>query len=474
MPAYRLRAGGSDMLRNFVISIPLAGTRFVKAWEFLPGNARVVHHATMQFDQSWRSRQLDAEDADPGYEGLIAHGAKAPDGYFLDWGPGHTPYIAPEGMAWLVRGGTDLVMTLHLRPSGKEETVQASVGLYFSETPPLRTPTIVRLTRQHLDIPAGESKYIVTDSFKLDVGVSVYSIQPHAHYLAKQVNVVASLPDGSTRPLLYIPKWNFNWQGVYTYADPVTLPRGTTIGMEWIYDNSIQNPSNPSLPPKRVTYGQQTSDEMSEVWLQVVASDSDRHVLFDAVSEKVLREEIVGHEKMLEKNPHNVALHDDVALMYVQLGDIASATAHFLQSLTLDSSTPQRPYNVGLAWMMQGQWLTARGYFERALALEPAYVPALTELAWILATSPERDGRLRQPDLALRYINDAARVAQQPTARIMEVLAAALAAAGQYASAADTAETALRLVGDDTATEARLRSSLAEYRVNRPYIVPAR
>jgi tetratricopeptide (TPR) repeat protein len=124
--------------------------------------------------------------------------------------------------------------------------------------------------------------------------------------------------------------------------------------------------------------------------------------------------------------------------------------------------------------MMQGQWLTARGYFERALALEPAYVPALTELAWILATSPERDGRLRQPDLALRYINDAARVAQQPTARIMEVLAAALAAAGQYASAADTAETALRLVGDDTATEARLRSSLAEYRVNRPYIVPAR
>ena len=100
MPAYTLRAGGDDMYRHFVLPIPIPAKRYVKAWELRPGNLRVVHHATMEVDATGMSRHLDEQDPEPGYEGLIAHTSMAPDGYFLDWAPGHTPYVAPDGMAF--------------------------------------------------------------------------------------------------------------------------------------------------------------------------------------------------------------------------------------------------------------------------------------------------------------------------------------------------------------------------------------
>jgi len=208
---YTLRATGDDMYRNFVLPIPGNETRYVKAWEFLPGNTRVVHHATMQFDTAGVSRELDALDPEPGYEGLIAHSVASPDGFFLDWGPGHSPYVAPDGMAWALRRGTDLVMMMHLRPSGRVETVQGTLGLYFSKEPPTRTPTLVRLTRQNLDIPPGQARYPVIDSVTLPVDVDVYTVQPHAHYLAKEVKGFANLPDGTQRGLIYIRDWNCLW-----------------------------------------------------------------------------------------------------------------------------------------------------------------------------------------------------------------------------------------------------------------------
>jgi Tfp pilus assembly protein PilF len=468
MPPYVLRAGGEDMYRNFVIPIPTAVTRYIKAWQFIPGNPRVVHHATMQFDSTGHSRQRDAEDPAPGYEGLIAHSVQAPDGYFLDWGPGHTPYVAPDGMAWPLPKSTDLVMMLHLKPSGKEETVQARVGLYFSDAPPTRVPTLVRLTRQHLDIPPGEKRYAVADSFRLDVGATVYTIQPHAHYLAKQIKGFATLPDGTRTPLISIRDWDFNWQGVYRYTSPIFLPAGTTITMEYLYDNSADNPFNPSVPPKRVTYGQRTTDEMAELWFQVVTSTAqDRARLAQAVREKIGREEIVGHEKMLETDPGNLALHDDVALLYAQAGDLAGTSKHFAESLRLRPDSPAAHYNLGTVLLMQGKRETARQRLSEAVAIAPDYVPALTQVAWMLATAA--DDRERQPDEALRMAQRAAALTQPPTPRVLDVLAAALAAAGQFDRAVTVSEAALRLPALDESTAAAIRRRLELYRQHQSY-----
>ena len=388
---YTLRASGDDMYRNFVLPVPVTGTRYIKAWQFLPGNSRVVHHATMQFDTAGTARRLDAQDPEPGYEGLVPHGVQGPDGYFLDWGPGHSPYVAPEGMAWPLRQGTDLMMMLHLRPSGKPERVQATLGLYFSDAPPSRTPTLIRLTRQHMDIPPGEPRYVVTDSFRLDVDVDAYTVQPHAHYLAREVRGVATLPDGTERPLIYIRNWEFDWQGVYHYARPLHLPAGTTLRMEIVYDNSAGNPHNQHMPPRRVTYGQRTTDEMAELWFQVVArTPADRETLSRAVADRVLREEIVGHEKMLEADPANVALHDSVALMHAQTGNLAATVQHFAAAVNAQPDSAAAQFNYGMALLMQGQVAPSEIRFVTALQLNPAYARAHDALGLVR----QRQGRL--------------------------------------------------------------------------------
>ena len=373
-PSYTLRATGEDVYRNFVLPIGTSQTRFVRAWQFLAGNTRVVHHATMQFDPTGSSRQLDARDPEPGYEGLIPHSVGSPEGFFLGWLPGHTPYIAPEGMAWPLPTRTDLVMMLHLRPSGKEEEVRASLGLYFSDGPPRLNPLLIRLTRQHMDIPPGERRYVVTDSFALDAAVDVYTVQPHAHHLATEVKSFATLPDGTRTWLIYIRRWEFEWQGVFRYARPQFLPAGTTITMEYTYDNSAENHHNPQRPPRRVTYGERTTDEMAELWLQVVprrAADGPR--LARAVRARIVREDIVGLEKRLEADPDNAALHDDVALLHAEAGQIDRTAAHFAETARLKPDSAAAHYNLGNVRFRQGRRAEAIDQLRKAIALKPDY-----------------------------------------------------------------------------------------------------
>jgi tetratricopeptide (TPR) repeat protein len=346
-----------------------------------------VHHATMQFDPTRSSRRLDEQDPEPGYEGLVPHSAMSPDGYFLGWLPGLTSNIAAHGMSWPLPTGADLIMMLHLRPTGRTETIRARLGLYFSDAPPHLQPTLIRMTRQHMDIPAGERRYMVTDSFRLDVDADLYTIQPHAHLLAKEVKSYATLPDGTRKWLIYIRDWDFNWQGVFRYARPEFLPAGTTITFDFTYDNSADNPHNPQRPPRRVTYGQHTTDEMAELWLQVVPRNAaDRARLARAARERIVREDIVGVEKRLETDPDNTALHDDVALLHAEAGHLDRTADHFAQTVRVRPDSAAAHYNLGNALFRQGRRAEAIENLRRALALEPDYALAHDGLGVALYT----------------------------------------------------------------------------------------
>jgi Flp pilus assembly protein TadD/mono/diheme cytochrome c family protein len=383
---YALRASGDDVYRNFVLPVETATSRYIRAWEFLPGS-RAVHHATMQFDPTRSSRRLDEQDPEPGYEGLVPHSAMSPDGYFLGWLPGLTSNIAAHGMSWPLPTDADLIVMLHLRPTGKPETIHARLGLYFSDAPPQLQPTLIRMTRQHMDIPAGERRYTVTDSFPLDVDADLYTIQPHAHLLAKEVKSYATLPDGSRKWLIYIREWDFNWQGIYRYTRPQFLPSGTTITFEFTYDNSTDNPHNPHRPPRRVTYGEHTTDEMAELWLQVVTRNpADRAWLARAARERIVREEIVGVEKRLETDPDSTALHDDVALLHAEAGHLDRTADHFAQTVRVRPDSAAAHYNLGNALFRQGRRAEAIESLRRALALEPDYALAHDGLGVALYT----------------------------------------------------------------------------------------
>jgi hypothetical protein len=227
-----------------------------------------VHHALFFLDTTGQGRQLDAASPEPGYSCFGGPGIDVAGG-LGGWAPGATPRPLPNGVAQTVKKGSDLIVQIHYHPSGKPESDQSSIGLTFGDPPQKGLANMLAGTRR-IDLEPGNAHQEVTDWILVPEDVDLIGIAPHAHLLCREMNVDARLPDGSTEPLIRISDWDFNWQGQYRYAEPVRLPKGTRIEMRYVYDNSAGNPHNPSNPPKRVTFGEQTTDEMALVFLQVV------------------------------------------------------------------------------------------------------------------------------------------------------------------------------------------------------------
>lgn len=389
--AYILRASGADVLRNFVVPLPVASRRYVRGIEFLPGSANVIHHATLRVDRSKAAQQLDDEDAEPGYEGIFPPSARYPDGHFLAWTPGQQRPLAGES-AWPLEPDTSLVVQLHLRPTGKPETVSPSIGLFLTDTPPSRVPFTIRLSRQHIDIPAGEKRYVVEDRYVLPVDVELHEIQPHAHYLAREVQGLARLPDGTSQWLVYIRDWDFNWQNVYRFLEPLSLPKGTELLMRYSYDNSKDNIRNPSQPPRRVTWGQNSTDEMAELWLQVFPRTQQELALLDRdFQPKMIGEDLVGFRNMLSSEPNNPRLHEAVAFCYLQLGKQDVALDHLRTSVRLDPNSAYGHYNLGTALIALGKPNEAVTSLEEAVRLRPDFAASHNNLAGVLWNLGKRD-----------------------------------------------------------------------------------
>ena len=305
---YTLAAEGADVYRNFVIPLELERDRYVRAFEFRPSNPKVVHHAFVLKDLTGQSRKHDAKDEAEGYDGMdMLGGATSPDGHLIAWLPSRRAIKSPDDMPWTLEADSDLVLQVHMQPSGRVENVSAKVAFYFTDRAPTKFPVKLSLFSATIDIPAGDNNYIVSDSFTLPVDVSALAVTAHAHYLGKRLQALATLPDGTTHHLLNIPEWDFNWQGVYEYQTPPLLPRGTRLEMRFQYDNSAVNPFNPTHPPKRVQYGPATTDEMAEVWLQVLPrTASDRSELIKSFEGNVAKRILAHSDYALTHEPNDV------------------------------------------------------------------------------------------------------------------------------------------------------------------------
>ena len=435
---YTLPPDGTDVFRIFVLPIPTESVRFVRALEFRPGNPKVVHHANIRIDTTAASRRLDEAQPGPGYEGLIAHSAQYPDGYFLGWTPGQVAPLVPKDMAWRLAPHSDLVVELHMRPNGKSEPVAPSIGLYFSDVAPTRTPLMLRLGRQSIDIPAGEKHYTVGDSYVVPVDVDVEAVQPHAHYRARDVRGEATLPNGSIVPLIAIGDWDFRWQHVYRFVTPLHLPKGTRLSMQYTYDNSADNPRNPEQPPKRARWGQRSSDEMGDLWIQVLTKDqADLDRITREFRQKVLAEDIIGYEVEIEKHPTDAALHDDAAMLDLELGRAEAAVKHFTSSVALKPDSAAAHYNLGTALSVAHRLDEAIASYRRALQLDPQYANAHNNLGSAFIAQ----GRFSD---AIKEYGELVRL--QPTAAGgFANLAAAYAADGQFTRAIEAIDSALRL-----------------------------
>jgi Tfp pilus assembly protein PilF len=389
---YVLRAEAPDVFRTFVIPIPMSEMRYVRAVEFHPGNARAVHHANFGIDRTQSSRRLDLADAEPGYAGGMVPDAGYPPGHMLGWTPGQRPRPSPDGTAWRLDRGSDLVVQLHMQPTGKPEPVQVSAGFFFTDVPPVRTPLGLRLGSQTIDIPAGAANYTIQDSYRLPVDVEVLSIQPHAHNLGRRMEAAATLPDGKTRPLITIADWDFRWQDVYRYSQPIVLPAGSTISMRFTYDNSDANPRNPNRPPQRVVWGQNTTDEMGDLWIQIVPlRNADLTRLSDDIERKKRAEDIAAYTKVLQGDPGNPLRHDAVAMLYLRDGQSGRAEAHFRDSLRLNPDSAPSHYNLGIALSAERRFDEAASEFREALRLDPDHAGAHNNLGAMLHVAGRLD-----------------------------------------------------------------------------------
>jgi hypothetical protein len=268
--AYEIPADGPDIYRNFVLELRIPSGKYIKAAEYRPGNRRVVHHAALSFDVTGKFRQQDAADPQPGFKGNLNIPGQLFPGSLSAWTPGRDPMPLPEGFSMPWKPGADLILQLHLHPVGKPEVERSTIGIYLTDQPPRKSMVDVLLIDKKIDIPAGEAAFRTRDELVLPVEMEAFGIFPHMHLIGRDMKVTAHPPQGDPFSLIWISDWDFNWQNFYQFATPVKLAAGTRIVMEAVHDNSAENVRNPSQPPKRVVWGEQTADEMSAAFLQLV------------------------------------------------------------------------------------------------------------------------------------------------------------------------------------------------------------
>jgi len=260
--AFALAAAGDDVHQHFVLPTELTRDRMVEAIEFRPGNAAVVHHAAFYLDVSDAAKKLEDAEPDVGYGG-----GPGPQFYsygnLRNWVPGTRPQRLPAGFGQPLRKGTDIMVEIHYQRTGKPETDQSSLGIHFAPTKSKQIVLEMKIMDSTLAIPAGAARFHQHVSYTLPAKTILFDVTPHLHNLGREARAVAHLPDGEIHPLIWIKDWDFNWQGQYTFLEPLRLPAGTKIECDFYFDNTAANPRNPFTPPQHVYWGEQAKEEMA-------------------------------------------------------------------------------------------------------------------------------------------------------------------------------------------------------------------
>jgi len=438
---YNSAPDGPDEFWNFVLTPNVPETRYVQAIEIRPGNPRAVHHANLLLDRSHsaRAKVHDVEQGFPGMDVTLESGTFDPDSHFLFWKPGGASWKEPADLAWRLDPGNELVLNVHVRRTGKPEILRPSVALYFTADPPSKFPMLVQLEHDGaIDIPPGARDFVATDHFRLPVDGDVLAIYPHAHYLGRTLEGFATLPNGTRRWLIRIPDWDLNWQSVYRYREPVSLPAGAVITMRYQYDNSAANPRNPHSPPRRVRGGNQSADEMAHLWLQVLPRDGDRR---SALQEALMT-------RRLEKYPADFLANFNLGALFLSRHEIPIAMTHLREALRVDPENPAALNTMGVALQWDGKHAEAGEQFQHVLRLRPNDSAARYNLAGTLVDRNLLEDAARE---LRRVVSDQAqdRAARSRLVEILKTLGDRAAAGGEVAKATDLYRELVDLVPGD-------------------------
>lgn len=248
----RIQATGQMPYAYLMVTNTLKTNAWLRASVVRPGNRSVVHHSLIFYIKGGSLLQMLAEFQ------AVQGGL---NGFYAGYVPGMDQRQYPAGTGKFLPAGGVFVFQMHYTPNGKATTDATEMGLYLSPTPPPMELKTGAASSTAIDIPAGARNHRMVAERVFDTAVDVHEFSPHMHFRGDSMRFEALLPDGSSRVLLNVPKYDFNWQALYRLSEPVRLPAGSRLRISGEFDNSRWNPFNPDAKA-RVRFGEQTADEM--------------------------------------------------------------------------------------------------------------------------------------------------------------------------------------------------------------------
>jgi Secretion system C-terminal sorting domain/Copper type II ascorbate-dependent monooxygenase, C-terminal domain len=279
-----------DEYRCFVIPSQLMQTMYMRGLEAIPGNHEVVHHILIYEDVSGQARQLDQQTPEPGY---VSFGGPGFNGSRLvgAWVPGSRTNLTPANMGVKLTAGADLVVQMHYPKGSRGKSDQTTLNMFFTPSnqgireisiSPIINHTAFSLQNGPLSIPPNTVKTYYA-RFRIPGNASVLTVAPHMHLIGRKIHSFVTTPQGDTIKLIRINDWNFHWQGGYTFQKVQKIPTGSIIHAYAEYDNTLDNPHQPSDPPRLVTVGEATTDEMMLIYFSYMTyQPGDENIVLDS------------------------------------------------------------------------------------------------------------------------------------------------------------------------------------------------
>ncbi len=297
LPVYTLTTN-QDEYRCFVIPSQFSQEVYIKAFEFLPGNKLIDHHAVIFWDTSGVCQQLDDSTIELGYNSASSFAGTDNAQKISIWVPGSPPLILPPNFGYRIPANADIIVQMHYPEASFGLVDSSKLNIFLQSGINIRnvklktTINIIHIIDGPLVIPADSIKTFHAES-TIPINTSVLAVMPHMHLLGKNTVTYAVQPNGDTMKLVSIPRWDFHWQGFYVYEKLVLWPTNTIIKSEFTYDNTSSNLLNPNSPPQTVYYGNGSDNEMMvTAFLTVPYKQGDENIFLYSADTSVFESEI--------------------------------------------------------------------------------------------------------------------------------------------------------------------------------------
>jgi len=311
--------GNADVYRTFVVHSNNTTSKYINEIEFVPGNNQVVHHIILFQDSTNYSNNLDLADPAPGFASNGTMQQSPAANYVCVWAPGAGNYLLPSNMGIKVPAGADYLIEVHYAPGSNGLSDSSTINIKYTNSPTIREVEIApfmdwgpgSMINPTSFIPANQVKTYKQKFANTYTDFSVLSIFPHMHKVAQSYKIFSTnAANLDTTPYIYIPAWDFHWQGFYTFQKIQKLSLNENLWGIGVYDNTSNNPENPNNPPANVYWGEQTTDEMMITFLAyTLYQPGDENIVLDSLIFAGSNKQELYRSNSIYPNPCNESIY---------------------------------------------------------------------------------------------------------------------------------------------------------------------